>query len=758
MNGHWRASRLQFEWWLIAVLVSVTVVAFSIDRTLLRIDNLIYDYLIRLDRNAPSDQILLVAIDDESLRRVGRWPWPRETHARLIRALGQAGPSAIGYDVLFSEPASPQGDDALGAAISEVRRVFVPLSFVVPGRNGAAVEAIYPIPPVRDAAAGIGHVNLTFDPDGVVRRTTLSYGDHRQRWPHLMDLLRSTVDRHPPQQAIAEQESQLIPYAGSAGHWPTLSAASILAGEVPAEFLRDRIILVGATAEPLGDRYAVSAGALMPGVEIQAHLLDGLLSGRMLTETGRTGLILFGLLPLACLLLAYRILPRRAAPVCVAALITTVLLASALFFIVFRIWIPPAAALAGLTISYPLWAWRQLASADAFMRAELARFRAEPAVLPSDGQPWIAGRIDSTIRMLRQAIANARDLRHFIADRLDQLPDATLVADLSGRVLLTNTAAVQLFDSLGVAAGQREDIGMLLSSFKQSVTGEPFASPKSAGEGGGGDEHFHDEATTDDGRYFSIRFAVQTSSAGDHIGWIVRITDISEAKAAQRQKDDIVQLLTHDMRSPQASIMAVLETAAPDQIDGQVSARIRHYVQRTLGLADGFVQLARAEAMQYALEEVDVGDMLMDAIDDLWPQLTVKNIAIRTVGEDQQLVVLGERSLLTRALANVIGNAIKYSDCGTTITCTLERMVAADGRLVACCAIADQGQGLAPEHGQLIFERFHRAPMAIDRKVDGVGLGLSFVHTVMVRHRGEIRCDSEPDRGSTFTFTLPLVA
>src|SRR3546814_3074927 len=109
--------------------------------------------------------------------------------------------------------------------------------------------------------------------------------------------------------------------------------------------------------------------------------------------------------------------------------------------------------------------------------------------------------------------------------------------------------------------------------------------------------------------------------------------------------------------------------------------------------------------LYYVVEEVDLGDMLMDAVDDLWPQLAAKRISIETIGEDDRLIVRGERSLLTRALTNVIGNAIKFSDEDTQIRCTLARVSSEDGVDFASCAIADDGPGLPPDQQQIIFER-----------------------------------------------------
>jgi signal transduction histidine kinase len=120
------------------------------------------------------------------------------------------------------------------------------------------------------------------------------------------------------------------------------------------------------------------------------------------------------------------------------------------------------------------------------------------------------------------------------------------------------------------------------------------------------------------------------------------------------------------------------------------------------------------------------------------------------------MLVLGERSLLTRALVNVIGNAIKYSPDGTRITCTLTREVRADGSTWGLCAIADQGCGMDADLRSRMFERFARGPVGLGPKTSGAGLGLSFVHTVMVRHHGVIGCETEPGQGTTFTLALPI--
>lgn len=739
----WKGLGLKAQWWLVALLASLLVTSMTFDHTSMRIDNLVYDLFLRLDGPKEESAILLVVIDENSLRRVGRWPWRRATHAALVERLADAKPRAIAYDVLFTEPGDESQDAKLGKAIAAARPLFLPMSMSVPGSASAPFDALLPIPPLRKAASGMGYTNLDIGADGVVRAAALTISAEGQ-WLHLMELVR----RSGAPRSVPDQRARMIPYAGEAGYWPAVSAASILQGEVPSELLRGKIILVGATAPGLGSQYPVPVGGVMSGLEIQANLLHGLLGNRMIGQASVAACLALALLPLWGLMIALGPLHRLPALASFGVSVAVVFAISAAALMLFRSWLPPSTALAGLLIAYPLWGWRQLAVAQRFMRSELERFEQDPAILSRATQPRVPrGAIASTIALLRSAIARNREMRHFVTDRLDQLPDATLITDLGGHVVLANAAAKRLF---GDVALDGKPCATLLPRRFQGNGREAASFPPEHG----GPASF--EAKMDDGRFFSIRMAEQTSTQGERLGWVIRFVDISEAKAAQRQREDIVHLLTHDMRSPQASILAILETANSEQIGAEASARIRHYAERTLGLADGFVQLARAENLEYVLEEVDLRDMLMDAIDDLWPQSKVKYIDIKTFGEGERLLIAAERSLLTRVLGNVIGNAIKYSGAGTTICCTLGRESNGEGSSWARCAIADQGPGLAPEQRQKIFERFHRGPMGLGPKVDGVGLGLSFVHTVLMRHGGEIRCESVEGGGSTFTLFLPL--
>jgi len=738
------------EWAVVAAASTVALALLAFSGATARIDNLFYDAVTRLAVRPPSGDIVVVAIDNRSIAALGRWPWPRAQHEALLRRLAEARPRAVAYDVLFVDPdRDPAADAALAEAMGETR-VFTPLSFDIPGVDGAPFTMVPPVPPVRAAAAGVGHVNIEFDTDGVVRRAYLGERAGTAEWPHLMELMfraargapsEAWSSADPPRgQGLARGRPVMVAFTARPGDFRTVSFVDLVRGETPAVFLRDKLVLVGATADGLGDRYAtpLSDGAqVMPGVELQANLLDTLLSDRGVRAVGGGLLALLTVIPLWALLAGFLLLKPRTNMVLGAGLALGVLAAAGLALMFGRLWVPPAAALIGLVLVYPLWSWRRLEASSAFMVAELGRFAGEADPLPKRAEPAApAGDvIGRQMDLMEAALGRARDLRGFLGDIVQGLPDATVVADVDERVLVANRAADGLFRDLLRASpvGRRLD---------------DLAAPLTAGAP---DPETGDvEMAAPDGRSFAVRRTSLQSAGGGLAGWIVRYVDISGLKAAARQREDILQLLTHDMRSPQVSILALLDSQAEE---GALADRIRGYARRTLDLADDFVHLARAESGHMNLETLDLAELATDALDDLWPQSNAKQIVVVSPEAEEPFLVSADRGLLTRALINLVDNAIKFTAPGGRIEC---RVTATPGRVI--CVISDTGRGMAADEVEHVFERFRRAASAEAQRIDGAGLGLAFVQAVVQRHGGVITCASTPGVGTRFEIALPRVA
>src|SRR3546814_17169121 len=135
----------------------------------------------------------------------------------------------------------------------------------------------------------------------------------------------------------------LIPYGRLAGHLPSISAGTVLAGEVPQELLQGRIIVVGATASGLASRYSMSMGTVMPGIKIQAHLLQGLLEKQMNAKAGIFACLTIALIPLWLFMVSMGLYPPIPPLLCLSVLTAVVLVFAAGAPILFTIWINPVA-------------------------------------------------------------------------------------------------------------------------------------------------------------------------------------------------------------------------------------------------------------------------------------------------------------------------------------------------------------------------------------------------------------------------------
>ncbi|MGN6701658.1 MAG: sensor histidine kinase, partial [Burkholderiaceae bacterium] len=250
------------------------------------------------------------------------------------------------------------------------------------------------------------------------------------------------------------------------------------------------------------------------------------------------------------------------------------------------------------------------------------------------------------------------------------------------------------------------------------------------------------------------------SARGQLTGWIVSIADISAIRAAERSHEETVRFLSHDMRAPQASILALLELQnqpASALTQEEFFARIERACRKTLGLADNFVHLARAESNEYRMEEIDFQEIVFDATDEMWTLARNKQIYLTSDVDRGEYPTRIDRSLMTRALINLISNAIHYSPSGTRIVCSLHIEMVPYAPLVVF-RIADEGYGIAEEDQARLFQRFQRFEIAGQPRQDGSGLGLAFVKTVVERHHGRIAVDSRVGKGTTFTIKLPLIS
>lgn len=753
------------EWGLLSAALLAGVIALGCSRSLEHIDLALTDQLARLSRQEVSPDIVIVAIDDKSLTEIGRWPWRRAFHAALLDRITAAGPRAVGLDLIMVEPGRDHAvdDTLLGEAIARNGKVVLPLLLM--DRHGTGqLTRTDPASELASAAAAIGHVHLEIDNDGIVRSTFLREGDGAQWWEQFaVALLRVggfalpeplPGERAPPPEhpdAWQRDHWMQIPFAGPPGSFPRVSYVDVLRGRVPPERFAGKYVLVGAMAAGMGDAYATPRSGqseLMDGVEIAANVMNALLLDQRLERASAWQNALFSVVPVGLALLAVLLLAPTASLLASAALLIATVVAAALAPSVAGLQFAPTAALLGVLLAYPLWVWRRLRAALGYLLEEFRRMETRrdlPTMLPAARSGDL---LDRHINALRDASEQLRNLHRFVSETLNSLPDATLIADASGHVLAGNQAAYQYFSRQKVARLRGYPIGELLHGVHRAGTQQPVFDMDRLRQA---TQPWGAEARDAAGRDLLVRFVPCFNTDGQTTSWITSLVDITPIREAERQRDVALRFISHDMRSPQASILALLEVQRmnPRQpMQPETLGRIERHARRTLDLAEEFVQLARAESSTYRMDTVNLVDLLDEAVDEVWPQAQAQRVNLLVVRPDAPALCEADRGLLTRAIANLLGNAVKYGGQGTEVLCAVH--AATGGWRVS---ITDQGPGMTPEQQQRLFQQFARLDPE-HSATRGVGLGLVFVRTVIERHGARIEVISQPGHGTTFHFTL----
>lgn len=653
--------RFLVECILIALLLPPVLLWLSTQPGLWHANAQLYDRMLEVNPPSPSNDVLIIGIDERSIHALGRWPWPRAVHAELLNTLAPHAPRAVFLDLFLTEASrEPASDTKLARAIQQVPTYLPLLRSTSSATEPDAVPGfIAPLPLLAEAARATGHVNVTPDADGVVRTLYLREGRPGQLQPYLgLAMVENTlppdppkpsaVPSKPPSGAWVQQDLLRVPFAGPSGTYQTVSYISVLRGEVPDVLLRDKYLLVGVTdTAGLGDQILVPNGGpdgTISGVEIHANVMDAIRHGRSVYTLNLSQHGLWITFAVVCALLLFMRSHRHA--LATAAILCVFCLGlSAGAMAAWTLWLPPAAPLLGIVLAYILWGWRRLAALSAFFQE---RVHALNAVQLRTYRP-----LPGTSRKILQS------------------------PDFQTRAL--DNAITQLL-------------------------------------------HAH---------------AMEQHS--------------------QEQREELMRFLSHDLRSPQVSILSLLslwENKTPGMDTRELVDGVRREAHRTLELAEGFVDMTTAESDDYQFAECLAGSIVLDAMDQVWPFATARGVQLESHLPAAEYVLRADAHLLTRAIVNLLNNAIRHSESGGRISVDLSLGKRTPSREVVL-SVQDEGEGMTPEQLNTLLSALP-GKRRRDASVIGLGLGLALVRVVVMRHEGWMHATSTQGSGSTFLLGLPL--
>jgi two-component system, OmpR family, sensor histidine kinase SenX3 len=237
------------------------------------------------------------------------------------------------------------------------------------------------------------------------------------------------------------------------------------------------------------------------------------------------------------------------------------------------------------------------------------------------------------------------------------------------------------------------------------------------------------------------------------LGTVVLVDDVSELRRLEAVRRDFVANVSHELRTPVGAMGVLAETLAEErdpEVMRRLAARITAEAERAGRLIDGLLDLSRIEAGGVLRHRLKVAAVIHAAVERMAPLAEQLGVGVVVPETPDGLELEGDENQLVSAVANLLENAVKYSDRGSSVEV---RTRASPGWLEV--TVADHGVGIPAKDLERVFERFYRVDRARSRQTGGTGLGLSIVRHVATNHGGEVLLESEEGIGSTFTLRLP---
>jgi protein-histidine pros-kinase len=376
----------------------------------------------------------------------------------------------------------------------------------------------------------------------------------------------------------------------------------------------------------------------------------------------------------------------------------------------------------------------------------------------------------ATVREAKRSHRDERLFRRF----LEAAPDALVVVDDAGGIILVNAQAEELF---GYSRAE------LLGRSVEMLVPDRFAGPHSTFRGefvehprvrpiglAGGLYGKHR-----DGREFPVEIALSPLQTEEGLMILADVRDISERLEVveaihaaeerqrlqtedQRMKDEFLATVSHELRTPLASILGYTELIVDHE---ELDPELEHFItvimrnaRRELRLVDDLLMLVNIDRRGLLIhaEDADLVRVVRDAVDSARPQADVGGLLVEVDVPPAPLVVGCDADRIGEALDSLLSNALKFTPPGGRVDV---RLYATE--TMARIEVSDSGVGIGTSEHHRVFERLYRSPTAIAREVPGAGLGLSIAAAIIEAHHGDIRVLRTDESGTTFGLQIPLV-
>lgn len=359
--------------------------------------------------------------------------------------------------------------------------------------------------------------------------------------------------------------------------------------------------------------------------------------------------------------------------------------------------------------------------------------------------------IKSTLEQVKKSIHEQSTHGGELTAVCDALPNGLLLVNDQKQVLYANGAAAVLLKTRVSDLLQTDAAEVIRNPEVLEVIGQPQ-----------GASHLRriviDEHSDQAQEAGVLRFTIRPIRYENQAACLLIIEDITQQRVAESARNSFLAEAAHELRTPLTSIRLYVESALEDydkdinavaqslNVINDESRRLQRIVSEILSVSE-----IEAGSFKLAQDDVRLDAVLKQLQDDYQAQARDRNIELVFDLSPKLPVLHGDRDKINLAMHNLVGNALKYTPQGGTVTVTSDEQ---DNKLLI--TITDSGIGIRTDDLDKIFQKFYRAQDPRIESITGTGLGLAISREVIRLHGGDITVESQLDQGSTFTLTLPL--
>ncbi len=778
-------TRLVTAWrhWLPGSVAAIVAAILFLLGVLQPLELQVSNTLFRWRGNIPWDpRIVVVAIDDTSLAELGEFPLSRQVYARLLYQLTDAQAAIVVFNLVFSE--TTPDDQILAEAMLQNGRVVLAQAWDYSGMP------LLPTSRLDKSAFTTGHILNRPDADGISRKIS----PIMQEIPSLSVAATTafSLAGHPGNAPVFPPPTQQflwLNWLGSSAHLPASSLVQVLRGNVPLDYFRDKLVIVGVTAAGV-DRVYTPFDRIPPssGVHLLATAIDNLLQNRPLhvPSHGWMWFLWVGVGTAWSIIIADWHWQRRLLWL-LGALVSCGIIGYLTFLI--HYWLPIGFLAVGFvmtTLGVELGDrlrlyFRLQRDIQRLWQVHYHDQQADLLALTDPTTPAPAPTNQPTLQLaqLAEQFARAQSAYAAIARNISL---GILATNAEGQVWFCNPLASEW---LGTHVGDHLP-SRLTKQWKNSIDWQMDWQVLHQGTHCYHEVHHQNQwfalklepllyqpvlapsaPTTTSSTFNSITAGSASSSSTMSV--LIVLEDITTRKQAQEElqnaltrerelkvlKSSFATMMSHELRTPLTAISTAAELLehydwTPEQRRAHFQ-QIRNAIEYMLQLMNDVLLMGKVEEGRVACEPQFIDPQMLSAsvLEEMRLLATDRHhLSLHATGNVRFLSL--DPKLLRQILVNLISNAIKYSPDGGDISLTLDYR-----HSTIVLQVTDNGIGIPEIDQKHLFQAFHRA--ANVETIQGTGLGLAIVQRCVNIHGGSVTVRSEENKGTTFTVTIPVI-